>query len=104
VRELRNVMKRLALAATMFPEKPWKDLLAQIWKPSPSLPVTHSTECMDTIPAGSIHTLKYMTRQFEKAAIRSLLADYDGDQTKVAVLLGISLMSLWRKLRDEMEQ
>ena len=104
VRELRNVMERLALAATMFPDKPWKDLLAQIWAPSKPVQPTHVSGLEQEIPVNDTQTLKDMTRKFEKNAIRSLLADHGDDQVKVAALLGISRMSLWRKLRDKTEQ
>ncbi len=99
VRELRNVMERLALAATMFPDRSWKSLLEQIWRTpgaaSPCAPANGGV----LVPAGG--NLKDMTRHLEREMIKRLLAEHEGDQSRVAKRLGVSRMSLWRKLRDE---
>jgi propionate catabolism regulator PrpR len=97
VRELRNVAERLALAAAMFPDRSWRELLRQVWGAIPSAPAEGKDGCISVPCAGS---LKEMTRRMEQAAIRRLLTEHAGDQQRVAALLGISRMSVWRKLQQ----
>ena len=42
-----------------------------------------------------------MTRTFERKAIRALLDEHGQNQIKVAGILGISRMSLWRKIQED---
>ncbi len=99
VRELRNVMERLALASSMFPDRSWKSLLEQVWQtPSAAASAEPGSSGITVACKG---TLKAMTRRLEREAIRTALAEQGGDHGRVAEALGVSRMSLWRKLRDE---
>ncbi|MDR2945126.1 MAG: sigma 54-interacting transcriptional regulator [Candidatus Adiutrix sp.] len=99
VRELRNVVERLALAADMFPEKSWAALLGDIWSPLRGR-VAGEAAVPERREAGAPASLKARTPRFEKETIQALLAENGNDQERAAALLGISRMSLWRKLRQ----
>lgn len=88
IRELRNIMERLAIAAPIMPGKPWKDILVRVWP----LAQTRSKKS---------ENLKAMTREFERETIKRLLDEHGQNHQAVAQLLGVSRMSLWRKLHDE---
>ncbi|MDR1242394.1 MAG: sigma 54-interacting transcriptional regulator [Deltaproteobacteria bacterium] len=93
VRELRNIIERLTLAITMFPKTPWRELLLRTWQ-------AEGTAAMPGYGfACASGSLKNMTRHFEQKMIRRLLDQYNSNHAQVAKLLGISRMSLWRKLR-----
>lgn len=93
VRELRNTMERLAIAASIMPDKSLKHIMLQVW---PHAKLLKKTGCC---LAGD-GNLKTLTRNFEREIIYNLLEKHDQNQAKVAQLLGISRMSLWRKLQD----
>ncbi len=98
VRELASVMERLALVASIMPDADWEELLDQIWRPRfSSLENTGGPELRVAL-GGS---LKSMTHSLERSAIERLLREHGQDQGKVAELLGISRMSLWRKLNKK---
>ena len=100
VRELRNVMERLALSAVMFPDTSWAALLREIWPPAFPAPGDDADADSPGLEQALVRdTLKDRIRRFERDSILSLLAAHNGDHGKVAALLGISRMSLWRKLR-----
>ncbi|MDR2820727.1 MAG: sigma 54-interacting transcriptional regulator [Desulfovibrio sp.] len=105
VRELANVMERLVIAVSVMPDRPWIELLDEVWaagRSRPTVKTTGNVESSLTVPlAGS---LKEMTQRLEREAIRTLLADSGNDQAGVAKTLGISRMSLWRKLRQDREE
>lgn len=92
VRELRNTMERLAIAASVMPGKSLQDILFQVWPQAKNR--RHTAEASE---AGC--SLKTLTRNFERATITRLLGEHGQNQAKVAQLLGISRMSLWRKLQ-----
>jgi propionate catabolism regulator PrpR len=94
VRELRNAIERLAITASVLPDRPLKDLLFRVWAPVKR----RSADKAWILPEGE--SLKEMTRRFEREAIRTLLDRHDQNQAKVAELLGISRMSLWRKIHE----
>jgi transcriptional regulator with PAS, ATPase and Fis domain len=96
VRELRNAMERLAIAASVQPGKPLKSILLQVWTPV----TRHGLSGRNAFCAGG-GGLKEMTRAFEREAIRALLDAHGQNQAEVAGILGISRMSLWRKIREE---
>jgi transcriptional regulator with PAS, ATPase and Fis domain len=98
VRELRNTMERLAIAASVQPGKSLKDVLLQVWQPARR---GREAEAPDFFfpEAGSPEAgLKGMTRGFERETIRKLLDRHGQNQARVAEILGISRMSLWRKM------
>lgn len=95
VRELRNAMERLAIAASIMPGKSLKDILLQVWPQGRGRGAKPS-------PAGG-GSLKQLTRAFERETIQHMLDEHGQNQAKVAELLGISRMSLWRKLQDSAE-
>lgn len=95
VRELRNIMERLAIAASIMPDESLKDILLQVW---PQARSWKSVE--DGSACGETGDLKTLMRKFEIATIRRLLEKHGNNQAKVAKLLGVSRMSLWRKLQD----
>ena len=103
VRELASTMERLALVMTMLPDTPWEALLEQVWQHHRS-----AAACLDKGAAATAAlqvplqgSLKSMTRTLERNAIRRLLAEHGNDQGKVAKMLEISRMSLWRKLQAD---
>jgi len=97
VRELRNVMERLAIAVSVMPDKPLPDVLRQVWNPG-----ARASSKSGILAGGG--SLKDMTRRFEREAIHNLLDQNGQNQNKVAELLGISRMSLWRKLQETEEE
>ncbi len=96
VRELRNTMERLALAASIMPERPLQDLLRQVWRQG-----GRKGRALPESPHAPEGSLKDMTRRFERETIRRLLDLHGQNQAVVAELLGISRMSLWRKIQEE---
>lgn len=93
VRELRNTMERLAIAASIMPDNSLKHILCQVW---PHAKLFKKTDRC----SGACESLKKLTRNFERETILGLLQEHDQNQAKVAQLLEISRMSLWRKLQD----
>lgn len=100
VRELAGVMERLALVASMDPGRGWAELLDEIWEPGADSPEDNAPQCRDGLCIPLDGTLKDMTRHLERQAIRRLLAVH-GDRDKVAELLDISRVSLWRKAQGQ---
>jgi propionate catabolism regulator PrpR len=94
VRELRNVMERLSLAADMFPDKSLRELLREVW----NLPLPAAAPVAAGRAAPCRGGLKDMVRRMEQETIKRLLAELEGDQQRAAEFLGISRMSVWRKL------
>lgn len=99
VRELRNVVERLALAAGMFPTESWAALFNDICPPAADDAASLSAP-EPNAPSLPL-TLKEMTARFERESIRRLLSEHNNDQELVANILGISRMSLWRKLKGK---
>lgn len=103
VRELANEMERLALTATIFPKNGLRELLARIRAQEPQscerrLQATQTLSAPNGLDNGE--NLKEIVRRAEYAAIMHQLAACNGDYARVAKRLGISRVSLWRKLRD----
>ena len=103
VRELAGVVERLALVASMSADLSWAELLHEVWEPEADSPEDAAPQCRDGLCIPLDGTLKEMTRQLERQAIRRLLALH-GDRDTVAALLDISRVSLWRKALDEGEE
>lgn len=103
VRELANEMERLALTATIFPKSGLRELLARIRAQEPrSCERRLQAAQALSVPHGldNGENLKEIVRRAEYAAIMQQLAACNGDYARVAKRLGISRVSLWRKLRD----
>ena len=114
VRELASTMERLALVMSMNPHKSGR-LLECLWQlgfdtpqlsDSPTfrqtVDTTDTSDARDgwlTLTVSKNSTLKELTRKVEAATISNLLREHGNDQSKVAALLGISRMSLWRKMQ-----
>lgn len=103
VRELANEMERLALTASIFPKSALRELLARIRAQEPQscerlLQATQALSVPNSLDNGE--NLKEIVRRAEYAAIMHQLAACNGDYARVAKRLGISRVSLWRKLRD----
>ncbi len=96
VRELKNVMERLTIAASIMPEKSLPDLLRQVWSPG-----VRRKDPESSFDLAQGEGLKDLTRRFERETIRRLLDEHGQSQARVAELLGISRMSLWRKMQGE---
>ena len=97
VRELRNTMERLSIAVSVMPGKSAKDILLQVW---PQTKLRKSP----AVSRSEGETLKSLTRTFERKIIRDLLDKHGQNQAKAAQELGISRMSLWRKIQDAEEE
>jgi transcriptional regulator with PAS, ATPase and Fis domain len=93
LRELQNVMERFALFANLYKGKDWHSRLFRLWSPG-----SKSGAAM-TLQVTEGATLKEMSRDAEVQIIHHYLTRHANDQTKVASVLGISRMSLWRRLQ-----
>ncbi|MDR1489951.1 MAG: sigma 54-interacting transcriptional regulator, partial [Desulfovibrio sp.] len=93
VRELRNIMERLGTTASVMPDKSLKDVLLRVWPQA----VCEGSAREAPLESAS---LKSMVRHFEQQTIRRLLDERGQNHEAVARLLGISRMSLWRKLQE----
>lgn len=96
IRELQNVMERLTLITSIMPEKPWQEILNDA--------LLHRDF---TVPQNNLalqvpllDNLKDMLTLCEKQIIEHYSEQYQHNQGKVAEALGISRMSVWRKLQD----
>ncbi len=96
-RELQNMMERLALVANLCPDWSWQRLVGQIWRPEVTGAEVASTGemALRVAPEGG---LKDMVRSVEEQIVRHYLAEHHNDQGRTAEALGISRMSLWRRL------
>lgn len=100
VRELRFIIERIALLAGEFPGYSLYELLTLTGfsltgerKPAPA-----TESVVVDLNKGS---LKQVIRDIERQVITLYLRRYNQDQQKVASHLGISKMSLWRKLQED---
>ncbi|EJM9603364.1 TPA: sigma 54-interacting transcriptional regulator [Escherichia albertii] len=97
LRELQNITERMALFVTFEPQTDWRQRLSMVWSPAAQgkdnavLPLTLQ---------GEFASLKEMVRDLEQQIIHYYLQRNNDDQTRVAQLLGISRMSLWRRMQD----
>lgn len=97
LRELQNTMERLALVANLCPDQSWQNLIDQIWAPFDNGHEEASAGDL-TLLVSTNSTLKDMAREAETQIIRHFLSLNANDQTRTASELGISRMSLWRRL------
>jgi transcriptional regulator with PAS, ATPase and Fis domain len=105
VRELINLIERLSLSAGMFPSDSWNRLLHKVWPEATEFNVGGADmyDANETIALDISGSLKDITRRSEQKIIKRLLAGHGNDHGKVAEILNISRMSLWRKLKDSAE-
>ena len=100
IRELLSLMERMAIVANHMAEvTDWEQLLLSLWEDPPleESPITPSLpqEPEDLPPL----TLRSHMAREEARFIRQAVARCEGDMGKAAHLLGISRMTLWRKLQ-----
>ncbi len=100
IRELLSLMERMAIVANHMAEvTDWEQLLLSLWEDPPleESPITPSLpqEPEDLPPL----TLRSHMAREEARFIRQAVARCGGDMGKAAHLLGISRMTLWRKLQ-----
>ena len=100
IRELLSLMERMAIVANHMAEvTDWEQLLLSLWEDPPleERPITPSLpqEPEDSPPP----TLRSHMAREEARFIRQAVARCEGDMGKAAHLLGISRMTLWRKLQ-----
>ena len=109
IRELQSTLERLVIVANCATDVPdWAALLSSLWTPAPCTFET-SLRPPDTTPPDSSVTqtmsfgapLKDQIRSIERAIVEKTLRHYDQDIGKTAKSLGISRMTLWRKLTDD---
>lgn len=104
IRELLSLMERMAIVANHMAEvTDWEQLLLSLWEDPPleERPMTPSLpeKTGDSPPP----TLKSHMAREEARFIRQAVARCEGDMGKAAHLLGISRMTLWRKLQGVAE-
>jgi len=100
IRELLSLMERMAIVANHMAEvTDWEQWLLSLWEDPPleESPITPSLpqEPEDLPPL----TLRSHMAREEARFIRQAVARCGGDMGKAAHLLGISRMTLWRKLQ-----
>ncbi|MGR4048261.1 sigma 54-interacting transcriptional regulator [Kosakonia cowanii] len=97
VREMRFIIERLALLAVGFPHYSLQEMLSLIGSACSATPAPHHTTPLQVdLTKGS---LKEITKDVERQVIRLYLDRYQQNQEQAAATLGISKMSLWRKLK-----
>ncbi|ATA18139.1 PAS domain S-box-containing protein [Gibbsiella quercinecans] len=100
VRELRFILERLSLLSKGFPGASWFEILELTGFKIKDL--NNAPEASRTITVDlKIKHLKGIVRDVERQIISFYLKLYNNDQEKVATKLGISKMSMWRKLREK---
>ncbi|MFK4448746.1 propionate catabolism operon transcriptional regulator [Caballeronia udeis] len=88
VRELQNVIERIAVELNEMPGM----------RVTPGLLRSIAPELEEDDAASGQETLKQRSRKVEADEIRAMLDSFDGNREKVALALGISKTTLWRKL------
>ena len=100
IRELLSLMERMAIVANHMAEvTDWEQLLLSLWEDPPleESPITPSLpQEPEDLPPLTLR--RHMARE-EARFIRQAVARCGGDMGKAAHLLGISRMTLWRKLQ-----
>lgn len=100
VRELRFILERLALLSGEFPTYSLYELLTLTGF---SLAGSNKPAAINDAVTVDLNkgSLKALVRDIERQVITLYLRRYNQDQQKVARHLGISKMSLWRKLQED---
>ena len=98
IRELLSLMERMAIVANHMAEvTDWEQLLLSLWE-DPPLEESPITPSLPQEPEPPLTLRSHMARE-EARFIRQAVARCGGDMGKAAHLLGISRMTLWRKLQ-----
>ena len=100
IRELLSLMERMAIVANHMAEvTDWEQLLLSLWE-DPPLEESPIRPCLPQEPEDlpPLTLRSHMARE-EARFIRQAVARCGGDMGKAAHLLGISRMTLWRKLQ-----
>ncbi|QWA11954.1 sigma 54-interacting transcriptional regulator [Sodalis ligni] len=107
VRELQSVVERIALLFQIKDEKKRRLLLDRLFlrikSAAPNLIADDGASGDFSLPPLAERDslpLKTMIKRHEQQIIMSCLAECQGSHSKVAQKLGISTMSLWRKLQE----
>ena len=100
VRELANVMERLALISGLFPQRSLRELFSRTRAQESGPCVCGGSDPFTPPPPDSGETLREIARRAEYEAITRQLSACNGDYARAARRLGISRVSLWRKLRE----
>lgn len=98
VRELQFIIERLGLLSSGFPEYSLYELLTLTGFNIFDAQKNHQTQNAIVVDLER-SPLKELIRDVERQVITFYLNLYDNDQEKVSAKLGISKMSLWRKLK-----
>jgi DNA-binding NtrC family response regulator len=99
VRELENIIERAVLmtnGASISPEFFCLEGREEAPYPSPEPPDPEPERALELLPRPSAMTLK----ESEKALIYEALGRVDGNKTKAAKMLGISVRTLWNKVHE----
>lgn len=100
IRELLSVMERMAIVANHMAEvTDWERLLTELWEESSLAPRPEPPAQAEETP---LSLKAHMTRE-EALFIRRTVERCGGDMGKAANALGISRMTLWRKLQAPRE-
>jgi two-component system response regulator AtoC len=92
VRELNNILERATLLAD-------SDLLTDVDLPSPRA-ITRTGAFSERDGADTPETLRSAVERAERRAIRKALALTGDNKTRAAEILGVSVRTLWYKIRD----
>ena len=99
IRELLNTMERMAIVANHMEKiDDWERLLMQLYEDPPPDFNPHSPRMKGNL------SLREHMEQEERTFIKKIVKHYDGHIGKAAKALGISRMTLWRKLQAHQEQ
>lgn len=98
IREMRFIIERLALLAVGFPHYSLQEMISLTGSAFSAAPAPqHNAPLQVDLARGS---LKEITKDVERQVIRFYLDQYQQNQEQAAATLGISKMSLWRKLKE----
>ena len=96
IRELLSVMERVAIVANHMAEViDWERLLMELWEESSFNPRPEPPAPAEEAP---LSLKSHMARE-EAQFVRNTVERCGGDMNSAANILGISRMTLWRKLR-----
>lgn len=104
IRELLSLMERMAIVANHMPEvTDWQELLLSLWEDTSlreqSLPnILSCASTKESVFTADLSLKNHMARE-ESRFIRQIIKQCEDDMGKAAHLLGISRMTLWRKLQ-----
>jgi transcriptional regulator with PAS, ATPase and Fis domain len=99
VREMRFIIERLALLSAGFPHYSLPEMLSLTGSTFSAAPAPQPNAPLQVnLTKGS---LKEITKDVERQVIRFYLDRYQQNQEQAASTLGISKMSLWRKLKGQ---